>query len=418
MQNVLFFIYRLYGGGAERTVSNLSQAFGDEYNIKIAIYDQEERTYPYAGELIRIRLPFSKNVSKNSWFARGLRLIVLIFKLQRLKRKHAIDVCISFSEQANIINLLTPRNRTVISVRTMLSEEMKSMQRMKVLYRFVRVLYNRAYRIITPSEGISKDLIANFGIYPEKIQVISNYIDRERIRQLCSVPLSDLFLKSLFQNDILLHVGRITAAKGLWLAFHVYKMLKPEHPRIKLVSIGEGESEAIFKRKILIYSKRYDLKVYDLEAGDPPNDDADIFFLGFQSNPYQFMSRSKMLVFPSAFEGFPNTLLEAMECGLPIVAADCSTGPRLILAPDTTCSGYTPKMELAAFGILVPPLKNAEIETVIDPSIIEEWTKGVNTMLVKEDLCQQYVLAGRERAKDFDKESILDQWELMLSEGE
>jgi hypothetical protein len=59
-RNILFFIYRLYGGGAERVVSNLSMALGDNYNIKIIIYDLEEKTYPYKGELIRIKLPFSK----------------------------------------------------------------------------------------------------------------------------------------------------------------------------------------------------------------------------------------------------------------------------------------------------------------------------------------------------------------------
>lgn len=58
MKNVLFFIYRLYGGGAERVVSNLSLALANEYNVKIVIYSNEEKTYPYDGQLIRIKLPF------------------------------------------------------------------------------------------------------------------------------------------------------------------------------------------------------------------------------------------------------------------------------------------------------------------------------------------------------------------------
>ena len=416
MQNILFFIFRLYGGGAERTVSNLSQAFGDKYNIKIAIYDIEERTYPYAGELIRIKLPFSKNVAENGKIARAIRLLVLLFKLRRLKKKHAINVCISFSEQANIINLITGGSRTIISVRTTLSEEIKSMPRMKVLYGFIRALYNRAYRIITPSEGISEDLIDHFGVHPGKIRVIFNYVDREKIRRLYNVPLSDPFLKSLFQKDILLHVGRITAAKGLWLAFHVYKMLKPVYPGIRLVSIGEGESEPIFKKKILKYAKGLDLKIDDLEENGAPDDDADIVFMGFRNNPYQFMRESKVLVFPSAFEGFPNTILEALECSLPVVAADCNSGPRFILAPGSTITGRAEKMELSAFGILAPPLKDAEIDTVIDPRVIEEWTKAVGAMLEKDDLRRQYMLAGRERSGNFDKEVILSQWELLLSE--
>ena len=415
MQNVLFFIFRLYGGGAERTVSNLSQALGDKFNITIATYDQEERTYPYAGELIRIKLPFSKNVSKNGRFARAIRLVVLVFKLRSLKKKHTIDVCISFSEQANIINLLTKRNRTIISVRTTLSEEIKSMPRMKVLRGFVQLLYNRAHCIITPSNGISEDLIANFNIQPKKIQVIPNYIDREKISRLCRIPLTNPFLKSLFQNEVLLHVGRITAAKGLWLAFHVYKTLKPLYPRIKLVSIGEGESEAPFKMRMLNYAKALGLKVFDKESNDQEQTDPDVFFLGFHPNPFQFMSSSKLLIFPSAFEGFPNTILEAMECNLPVVAADCNTGPRFILAPDNILTGHTEKFELAKFGILAPPLKDAEMNTVIDPAIIEEWTKAVSLILTEGYLRDKYIAAGPERVKDFDKKLILHQWELLLS---
>ncbi|MCC7524363.1 MAG: glycosyltransferase [Chitinophagaceae bacterium] len=415
MQNVLFFIFRMYGGGAERTVSNLSQAFADRYNIKIATYDQEERTYPYAGELIRIKLPFSKDVAKNGMLPRALRLLVLIFKLRQLKKRYAIDVCISFSEQANIINLLTKRNRTIISVRTTLSEEIKSMPRMKVLRGFVRLLYNRAHCIITPSLGIYEDLIANFNIQPGKIQVIPNYIDREKISRLSHIPLPDLFLTSLFQQDVLLHVGRITAAKGLWLAFHIYRTLKPLYPRIKLVSIGEGESEAPFKMRILDYARTLGLKVFDRESNDQEQTDSDIFFLGFQSNPFQFMKSSRLLIFPSVFEGFPNTILEAMECGLPVVAADCNSGPRFILAPDSTLTNHTEKFELAKFGILVPPLVNAEMNTVIAPAIVEEWTEAVGLLLTENNLRNKYIAAGPERVKDFDKKRILNQWELLLS---
>lgn len=415
MQNVLFFIFRLYGGGAERTVSNLSQAFGDKYNIKIAIYDQEERTYPYAGELIRIKLPFSKNISRNGRIARAIRLVALVIKLRSLKKKHAIDVCISFSEQANIINLLTKRNRTIISVRTTLSEEIKSMPRMKILRGFVQLLYNSAHYIITPSDGISEDLITNFDIHPEKIQVIRNYVDRKKISHLSSIPLSDPFLKSLFQNDVLLHVGRITAAKGLWLAFHVYKTLKPLYPRIKLVSIGEGKSEAPFKMRILDYARVLGLKVFDKESSDQEQTDPDIFFLGFQANPFQFMKSSRLLIFPSAFEGFPNTILEALECNLPVVAADCNTGPRFILAPDSILTDHTEKLELAKFGILAPPLTNAEMNTVIDTAIVEEWAKAVSLLLTENNLRGKYIAAGPERVRDFDKKLILNQWGLLLS---
>jgi len=47
------------------------------------------------------------------------------------------------------------------------------------------------------------------------------------------------------------------------------------------------------------------------------------------------MKKSDLYVSASLWEGLPNALLEAMVCGLPSIAADCSSGPREILAPNT-----------------------------------------------------------------------------------
>ena len=58
----------------------------------------------------------------------------------------------------------------------------------------------------------------------------------------------------------------------------------------------------------------------------------DVVFLGWQSNPYPYMRRAGVFVLPSNYEGFPNAMLEAMACGVPVVATDCPHGPAEILA--------------------------------------------------------------------------------------
>jgi glycosyltransferase involved in cell wall biosynthesis len=415
MQNLLFLIYRLYGGGAERVVSNLSQALNDDFNIKIATYSEEEKTYTYNGELLRIKLPFSKNVTKNNKAQRAIRFFILIYKLRKLKRLHQIDKSISFGEQANIINLLSKRDENVIiSMRTTLSKEMKIAPRVRILSKLIKRLYNYADRIIVPSRLAAHDLIQLFDVDKTKVQIIYNYIDPKVINKLSKESIADLDLSNLFKKKILLNVGRITPAKGQWLLFHVFKRLKNYYPDCRLVIIGEGESEAEFKIILEKHADELGIKLYDYTKDETFSLDYDVYLLGFDSNPFRFMKHAKLLVFPSTFEGFPNTIIEAMESNLAVVAADCQSGPREILAPGTVPSNHTRKVDFAPFGVLVPSLPTSSIEDPIEEIIIDEWEKAICTLMDNNELRQKYIVEGAKRATDFEQQIILKQWKELL----
>ena len=410
-QNILFFVFRLYGGGAERTVSNLSLAFGDQYNLKIAIYGDQENLYPYKGELIHIHLPFSKDPTTNSWWKRQIRLIMLVYRLRQIKRKNNIDIAVSFGEQPNIINMLTRgKRKTILSVRSLLSREMAFYPKMKMLKYLIKSLYNHAEMVVVPSKLSAHDLTTNFAVAKNKVRVIHNFIDPDKMDKLKIDSLDANQDQKIFQFPVLLKVGRITPAKGQWLLLRVLKELRGKNKDYKLVLIGESETEGVLKDELKELARNLDLKVYDASPEAVLNSDADVYFLGFRANPFKYMKRSSIFLLSSVFEGFPNVILEAMQCGLPVIAADCISGPREIMAPDSDLDKIIHDYEQTPYGILCPALGMEPPKSPVSKEILSAWVNAIILLNNQPALRESMVQNSYKRVHDFDRGIILDEW--------
>ena len=87
---------QLHGGGAQKVIANLSIQLQSDYNVALAIYnDIDKIVFPFAGELIKISLPFSADTHNNNFFKRTYRSLVLFRKKNcRLHQFHGgVEYC-------------------------------------------------------------------------------------------------------------------------------------------------------------------------------------------------------------------------------------------------------------------------------------------------------------------------------------
>jgi GalNAc-alpha-(1->4)-GalNAc-alpha-(1->3)-diNAcBac-PP-undecaprenol alpha-1,4-N-acetyl-D-galactosaminyltransferase len=105
-------------------------------------------------------------------------------------------------------------------------------------------------------------------------------------------------------------------------------------------------------------------------------------FVGFQEHPYPYFGYADLFVLSSRYEGMPNTLLEALACGCPVVAFDCPHGVREIVQPDVNGVLVPPEdvpaLATALARLLSSPAERARLRTQIAPTL-ERFTAPVIT---------------------------------------
>jgi glycosyltransferase involved in cell wall biosynthesis len=110
-----------------------------------------------------------------------------------------------------------------------------------------------------------------------------------------------------------------------------------------------------------------------------------VHLVGFSANPFPILRRAALFCFPSRYEGFGYALLEAQMLGVPIVAADCMTGPRQLLQD-------------GRFGRLVAAEDVDELSTALaehfdDPSALTAKASArlARPFATREDMTRQFV---------------------------
>lgn len=195
--------------------------------------------------------------------------------------------------------------------------EMHPLERVRAMEQYFEPGLKRAAQIITDSEFVRREIIDVFGLPSDKVHAIGLGVEpifRPMLQEETQAVLSTL---SLTHASYWLAVGTLEPRKNLNLVLEAFLQLPESHrKRFPLVVVGMRGWK----------SSQLDLQLR------PLIDSGEVRQLGYMSRSELavVIAGAKALLYPSVYEGFGLPPLEAMTCGVPVIASNVSSLPEVI----------------------------------------------------------------------------------------
>lgn len=365
---LLFLIHSLSMGGAERVTVNLANHWATKgWNVSIAtLTGHGEDFYPLHPSVDRIRLGLAGE--SGGMFSALAGNAARIRAVRRVLLEHRPDVAVGMMTTANVL-LALAASGTGIPV---IGSERIHPPALPV-GRPWAVLRRWAYGRLDALVALTRPSAAWLQRYTQarRIVVIPNAVPWP-LPVGAPVRLPEELLPA--DRHVLLAVGRLNEQKGFDLLLRAFVLIAARFPAWDLVIVGDGPERPALEQM-----------VRDLGLAQR------VVLAGRAGNVGDWYRRADLYVMSSRFEGFPNTLVEAMAHGVPAVSFDCATGPADIIRDGVD-------------GLLVPP---EDVERLSDTL----------ARLMSDD-AQRLRLASRavEARERFSLERVASMWEDLFAE--
>jgi len=179
---------------------------------------------------------------------------------------------------------------------------------------FTGLTCRRARQVLTISESTARDVMATFGLPPERIAVTWCGHDADRYHPLPPEDIAAFKRARGLPERFWLYIGTLEPRKNLTTLFEAYAAL-PRSKRLPLL-IGGGKGwqyDSIFATvERLGLSREVEFK------GFLPTEELPLWY-----------NSAELFVYPSLFEGFGLPVLEAMACGTPVIVSAASSLPEV-----------------------------------------------------------------------------------------
>lgn len=377
MRKVAIIVNSLGFGGNERSAVNIAKSIANYFNVIIITQEDKGNPYSYEGEVICLNTPSSNSLIKKIFYN-----VIRLFKVKKIVKNQSIDLLFTILPIYNVLNYVKYKCKKIVSCRDF--NDLK-----KHTHNYY-IMAKKSDYIVCNSKYMSCFLVEKYKELKNKTIYIYNSIDITTIESLCKEKL-DIRYRNVFNNNkIIVSAGRLSEVKGFNNLIKAFYLLCKKINNVKLVLIGSGENK---------------LKIVELV--NKLGIDNNFIIIDAQTNLYKFFARSDVFVLSSYSEGFPNVLLEAMACKLPVISTNCASGPS-----EALCAIGNESINDAKYGILISNFTNDDYNW--EPDYINK---------THFDLCEELfqILSDNEkkeklkssaytRAKDFELSIIGEKW--------
>ena len=299
-KNITFFIGSMSSGGAEHQVSILSNLLVERgYDVTIATFSDDKDHYEINPNIHRVRL-----AERKSNLAKFLAIFWYFITLKT-------DVVISFTQRASCFALVPLCFR---SIRVIASERSFSIGKQSTQERILHNLLYRKVRAVVPNSHSQSDYIKQHTPnLADRVVTIVNYTDLKRFVYSES-PCNDVVRIGVF--------GRYNEAKNYErLIRTVHKLKLQNRYNFQIDCYGNHHfKDNQMNSSYLAYQRLVD----ELAVGDV------IRLNDHVRNVAELMPMFDAICLPSLYEGWSNSISEAICCGKPMLVSDVSDNKYMV----------------------------------------------------------------------------------------
>ena len=296
MKKIICLSDRLgFRGGAERQLSGLT------YFLKQKGYDVQAVTYLKQSHPSVLEMNFGMKYHCLD----ATNIFSKLFKVGLYIKKNKTDVVIAYKNGPTKICCIL---KMLGFKFCLIASERNTDQRKDIRVRMKMFLYSFSNYIVPNSYSQEQFIRENFTRLTPKVHTIINYLDAKRFAPQPYENASDV-LKCIVVASIKKQKNPVNFIKAI-------SLLKQEGVRVEADWYGIVNDEELYAE--------CDAKIKELNISES------IKIVPPVTNIHEMYPNYEMFCLPSYFEGFPNTLCEAMSCGLPVIASNVCDNPYIL----------------------------------------------------------------------------------------